>query len=214
MGLFQRDQTDKASHAPLYTLSQNSTLLIVGLGNIGKEYQDTRHNIGFVAVEHFATKQEFPSWIAKKDLKCQLTTRTLGDSRVILVKPTTLMNNSGEAVQAVQRFYRVDNALTLLVYDELDIDFGLIRTRMGGSAAGHNGVKSVIQHAGEETGRVRIGIGPKQPAQIDSADYVLAKFSKEQQDHLEALKRETNSLLTEYVFSKGELPADTRTFIV
>jgi PTH1 family peptidyl-tRNA hydrolase len=214
MGLFQRDETVTSSHAPLYTLSQQSTLLIVGLGNIGKEYEETRHNIGFVAIEHFATKQEFPSWISKKDLHCTFTTRTLGDSRVVLIKPTTLMNNSGEAVQAVQRFYKVNNAQTLLVYDELDIDFGLIRTREGGSAAGHNGIKSVIQHCGEDTKRMRIGIGPKDPPQIDSADYVLAKFSKEQQEHLEALKRETNSILTEFVFSTGKLPAETRTFIV
>lgn len=214
MGLFQRDENIKASFAPLYTLGQERTVLVVGLGNIGKEYIDTRHNIGFNILDYFAEKNEFPGWISKKDLKCQQANHTMGDCRVILCKPTTFMNKSGEALQAIQHFYNIDNAHTVLVYDELDVDFGSIRTRIGGSAAGHNGIKSIIQHGGESTGRIRVGVGPKQPEQIDSADFVLAKFSKDEAKHLDALKKEVTSILTEYIYGQGTLEVDTRKFIV
>lgn len=214
MGLFQRDENIKANLAPLYTLGQERTVLIVGLGNIGKDYIDTRHNIGFATLDYFADKNDFPAWINKKDLKCEQTNLTMGDCRVILCKPTTFMNKSGEAVQAIQHFYNIDNAHTVLAYDELDVEFGSIRTRIGGSAAGHNGIKSIIQHGGESTGRIRIGVGPKQPEQIDSADFVLARFNKDEATHMDALKKEVNSILTEYVYGQGTLDSDTRKFII
>ncbi len=221
MGLFVRQEM--YNEQPLYTVDgrnnpassqQGRTLLIVGLGNIGKQYDGTRHNIGFAAVDHFASEQDFPDWIVNKGLKSIIASRTLGNARVILMRPTTLMNLSGEAVQAVQHFYRVHNAQTLIVHDELDIDFGQIRTRLGGSPAGHNGIKSIIQHDGEATGRLRVGIGPKTPEQIDSTDFVLAKFSPDQQKHFDALNRETNSILTEYIYANGTLTPETRSFIV
>ena len=214
MGLF-RERTSFGDNAPLYTTTgMNKTLLIVGLGNIGKEYEHTRHNIGFDVIDHFATKQEFEPWVLKKDLYSALSVKTMGSVRVILCKPTTFMNESGKAVQAVQHFYRIANSATLAVYDELDMDFGQIRTRIGGSAAGHNGVKSLIQHCGEEFGRLRIGIGPKTPKQMDSADFVLAKFGTKEKKQLNLLLQESNSLLTEYVYGSGELVSETRSFIV
>ena len=103
---------------------------------------------------------------------------------------------------------------TLAVYDELDIDFGQIRTRGGGGAAGHNGVKSLIQHCGEDFGRMRIGIGPKKPEQIDSADFVLASFSAAEKKKLPLLLQEANSILSEYCYGDGQLVTETRTFIV
>jgi peptidyl-tRNA hydrolase, PTH1 family len=213
MALFQKKPSVETS-APFYTLGLEKTLLIVGLGNIGKEYEGTRHNIGFGVIDNFARKQEFPDWIAKKDLKCTLTSHKLGNSKIILIKPSTYMNNSGEAVQAVQRFYRIDNSRTLVVHDELDIDFGGIRIRTGGKSAGHNGIKSVIKHCGEDFGRVRIGVGPKTPVRMASEDFVLAKFSKDQQKILNLLMQETNSILSEYCYGAGELVTETRNFIV
>lgn len=213
MGLFQKKPSIETS-APFYTLGLETTLLIIGLGNIGKEYEGTRHNIGFGVIDNFADKQGFEDWIAKKDLKCVITSHKMGDSKVILVKPTTYMNNSGVAVQAIQRFYRLDNSKTLVVHDELDIGFGSIRTRIGGKSAGHNGIKSIISHCGEDFGRVRIGVGPKKPARMASEDFVLAKFSKEQAGHLKLLFQETNSILSEYAYGRGELPSETRNFIV
>ncbi|HET7673273.1 MAG TPA: aminoacyl-tRNA hydrolase, partial [Candidatus Saccharimonadales bacterium] len=199
MGLFQKKPSIENS-APFYTLGMGTTLLIAGLGNIGKEYMGTRHNVGFDVIDNFARKQDFPDWVSKKDLKCYLTSHKLGENKIILVKPSTYMNNSGEALQAVQHFYRIDNSKTLVVHDELDIDYGQIRLRTGGKAAGHNGIKSIISHCGEDFSRVRIGIGPKKPARMASEDFVLAKFTKEQQDSLKLLLQETNSILSEYCY--------------
>jgi peptidyl-tRNA hydrolase, PTH1 family len=213
MGLFQR-RPIIGDNAPLYTTGMQKTLLIVGLGNIGKDYEGTRHNIGFDVIDHFAEKQGFPGWTVKKDLFCAETSHTLGSARVILCKPTTFMNESGKAVQAMQRFYKIANSSTLVVHDELDIDYGQIRTRLGGGAAGNNGIKSLIQNCGEDFGRVRIGIGPKKPAQIESADFVLSKFSSKEKEQLSLLRQETNSILSEYCYGNGELITETRTFIL
>jgi PTH1 family peptidyl-tRNA hydrolase len=196
-----------------YTLGQNKSILVVGLGNIGREYDNTRHNIGFAAIDHFVSKQDFSGWIEKKDLKSHLTSTQIGDTKVYVIKPTTFMNLSGEAVRAVVDFYKINPANVIVVHDELDIPFGQIRTRTGGSAAGHNGIKSVSQHIGEQYGRVRIGIGPKVHEDQDSADFVLAKFSKDQEEQLKYLTQETTAILTEYIYS-GQLPNETRNFLV
>lgn len=197
-----------------YTLGKNKTILLVGLGNIGKEYDGTRHNAGFACLDHFVAKTDSMSaWVNKTDQKCYQSTGQVGESRVIAIKPTTLMNLSGEAVQLVAGFYKIHPQNIVLIHDELDIDFGLIRTRTGGSAAGHNGIKSVIKHVGEETGRIRIGIGPKHPEQIDSADFVLGKFDKKESEQLPNMQREVTAILSEYLYG-GQLPTDTRNFIV
>jgi PTH1 family peptidyl-tRNA hydrolase len=212
MALFQK-KPDSGSSMPLYSLGLQKNVLIVGLGNMGKDFEGTRHNIGFAVVDALASNQGFDGWTEKKDLKCQIASATIGDTRVILCKPTTMMNLSGEAVQAVSHFYKIQLSQIAVVHDELDIDFGQIRTRVGGGSAGNNGVKSVTQHMGEEYGRVRVGIGPKTPEQIDSADYVLAKFSNEQNDQMKNLLQESTAILTEYIHS-GQLPHETRTFLV
>lgn len=211
MALFQKRPIVE-NVAPLYTLGSNKTLLIIGLGNVGSEYAQTRHNVGFMALDAFAEANDFSAWVNKKDLKAEMTQATLGDTRVILAKPTTFMNNSGEAVQAIANFYKIAVQDIIVVHDELDIDFGQIRCRIGGGAAGNNGVKSLIQHGLNETGRVRIGIGPKAHPDMDSADYVLQKFSSEQSERLKALTREVTAILTETIYGGGQLPHDTRSF--
>jgi len=208
MALFQK-KPQVQSGAPLYTIGANKTVLIVGLGNPGSEYGNTRHNIGFAIIDEFADKNDFPSWVVKKDLKCRLTSANLGETRVVLCKPETFMNNSGEAAQAVQRFYRVYNNGTLAIYDELAIPFGSLRSRLGGSDAGHNGIKSLIQHIGDDFGRLRVGIGSEVSKKADAADFVLGKFTKSEQGNLSQIIREANAMITEYIFS-GELPHDTR----
>lgn len=202
------------SNAPMYSLGLSTTILIVGLGNPGKEYEGTRHNIGFTVLDNFAKKQKFDDWILKKDLHARQASHKIGSTRVILCKPTTFMNESGRAVQSIQHFYKIDNSKTLVVYDELDIDFGHLRTRMGGSSAGHNGVKSITNACGENYGRLRIGIGPKKPHKMDTTDFVLAKFGKKETSEMPALLQETNSILSEYSHRAGELLAETRSFIV
>jgi PTH1 family peptidyl-tRNA hydrolase len=211
MELFQK-RPQVSNPLSFTTFSLNKTLLIVGLGNPGKEYEHTRHNIGFICLDDFASKNSFDPWMSKKDLKCELTQATLGDTKVILCKPQTFMNLSGEAVQAVSHFYKIDNTRIIVVHDELDINFGQIRMRVGGSAAGNNGIKSVSQHMGESYGRVRIGIGPKKPEQMDTADFVLQNFSASEQSKLPALTREVSAILSEYSYG-SPVNAETRSFL-
>lgn len=213
MSLFQK-RPQVGETIQFYTLGQNKSVLIVGLGNPGKEYDGTRHNIGFACLDAFTRANEFGPWIEKKDLRCQMTSARLGDTQVIAIKPMTFMNLSGEAVQAVAHFYKIPTERVIAVYDELDIPFGQIRTRVGGGSAGHNGVKSLIQHLEEGFGRMRVGIGPKEPEQIDSADFVLGKFSREQAEQIKNLTREVSAILSEYAYSDGQLPAETRNFLV
>jgi PTH1 family peptidyl-tRNA hydrolase len=119
------------------------------------------------------------------------------------------MNNSGEAAQAIQHFYKVYNQKTIAVYDELAINFGQLRTRAGGTDAGHNGVKSLIQHIGDDFTRLRIGIGNEISEKAEAGDFVLGKFTKEEQESLPMILREANSLINEFIFGDG-LPHETR----
>ena len=211
MALFQK-RPEVGERINYTTFGLNKTLLIVGLGNPGEEYEHTRHNVGFMALDDFAEKNNFDPWINKKDFKCLYTSQTMNDTRVVLCKPTTFMNLSGEAVQAIANFYKIQPVSVIVVHDELDVNFGQIRLRRGGSAAGHNGIKSVTKLLGEEDyGRVRIGIGPKKPEQIDSADFVLQDFSKAEQAELPALTREVTAILSEYAYGASITP-ETRSF--
>ncbi|HET7528891.1 MAG TPA: aminoacyl-tRNA hydrolase [Candidatus Saccharimonadales bacterium] len=211
MALFQK-KPQVQSGTPLYTLGAHKVILIIGLGNPGKEYSGTRHNIGFDVLDDFASKNGFPGWLSKKDLRSDISTHTLGESQVILCKPQTFMNSSGEAAQAVQRFYRVYNQNTLAVYDELAIPFGALRTRFGGSDGGHNGVKSLIRHLGDDFGRLRLGIGSDISAKAVAADFVLGRFTKDEQEVLPRIISEASVMATEFIFG-GQLPHETRSVL-
>ncbi len=209
MALFDRKRSSYESVAPLYTLGSSQTLLVVGLGNIGSEYTNTRHNLGFLVLDKYQTTHDFSGWTNKKDLHCEIATGQIGSTRVILVKPTTFMNNSGEAVQKIQKFYQIYNTSTLVIHDELDIDFGTIRSRVGGSSAGHNGIKSLSELLGEDYGRIRVGIGPKTHEKMDSADFVLQDFSVEQSKLLPKIINEVCNMIDER--TTGQLPEHTIT---
>lgn len=211
MALFIK-KPDLGSRISFSTYGMNKVMLIVGLGNVGSEYDGTRHNIGFACLDEFARKNSFPGWVNKTDLKCHLTSAMIGDTKIYLCKPTTFMNLSGEAVQAIAHFYKIPTERIVVVHDEIDIDFGHIRLRMGGSSAGHNGIKSVTESIGEEYGRVRVGIGPKHPAQMDSAKFVLASFSKTEQEHLSKLHKEVAAILSELSYGSALSP-ETRSFL-
>jgi PTH1 family peptidyl-tRNA hydrolase len=210
MALFQKNPHTTTEHQPFYSLGQEKTILVVGLGNKGKKYEKTRHNIGFVSVDMFAEAHEFPVWMEKKDLKCLMTAKPLGGIRVILCKPTTMMNLSGEAVRAIMSFYKIPIENVVVVHDELAIPFGQIRVRTGGSDAGNNGVKSVIQVCGADFHRIRIGI--QATTKLEASDFVLSKFDKVELEQVRSLTREVISILTEYIYS-GHLPPETRKFI-
>lgn len=213
MALFQR-RPQVSDPTNYYTVGANKNVLLVGLGNPGKKYEQTRHNAGFMCIDEFVDKsEEMEKWIEKKDLKCFFSTGQMGENRVIAIKPTTYMNLSGEAVQAAMNFYKITADKVAVIHDELDIDFGQIRLRRGGSSAGHNGIKSVTKHIGEDYNRIRIGVGPKQPARISSEDFVLRKFTAEQQEQLPNMTREVLAILNEYLYGT-ELPHETRSFLV
>ena len=148
--------------------------LITGLGNVGDKYCFTRHNAGFMVLDKWAVDNNI-TFKEDKKLKCFIA--RMGDN--ILIKPTTFMNLSGEAVRAVMDYYKIDIKDVLIIYDDIALDLGRIRFRANGSDGGHNGIKSIIKHTGtKEFDRLKIGIGP-QP-NIPSENYVLQNFPKEQ----------------------------------
>ena len=162
--------------------------IIVGLGNPTKEYDNTRHNIGFAAIDMLADKYG----IAVNDVKHKalIGKGVIHGNKVILVKPLTYMNLSGEAVRAVIDYYKIDEQQELLViYDDISLAPGQLRIRMKGSAGGHNGIKSIISHlGGQEFLRIKVGVGEK-PRGYDLADYVLGHFTKEEKDSMEQAKK-------------------------
>lgn len=206
MGLFQKKIVPIVT--PKYQLGHQDTVLVVGLGNTGKEYEKTRHNAGFLCVDEFAMQEEFNPWVEKSDLKSLLCAKIVDGKKVILCKPTTMMNLSGDAVQAVQKFYKISSKHTCVIYDELDIELGTVRTQDTGGSAGHNGIKSLLDHIEGTFWRIRVGIGPKMPEQMDTADFVLQNFSKDQLKTLIPVKKEALALLNEWL--AGNAKADTR----
>jgi PTH1 family peptidyl-tRNA hydrolase len=211
MGLFHRREQPQSDVQYSVGIGSERTTLVIGLGNPGKKYDGTRHNIGFEVLDKLADSEQ-GTWKLKKDLKCLVSELRIGQSRIVLVKPQTYMNVSGEAAGAVQRFYKLNNTQTIVVHDELDIPFGQIRMRIGGSAAGHNGIKSLISHIGEDFGRIRIGIKNDKSSLVDSADFVLQAFNKEERGQMSTLTTEAISCINEAIFA-DKLPTETRTFL-
>ena len=155
--------------------------LVAGLGNPGREYEHTRHNLGWVVVNALARKHGL-AWKPAPQFNAEIARWDLGAGRTRwLMKPLTFMNQCGRAVGAMARYHKLEPSDVAAVYDDLTIDFGLIKVTTSGSAGGHNGVASLLEHLGGGFVRYRIGIGPKQPAQMDMADFVLGKFTLEQQ---------------------------------
>ena len=151
--------------------------LIVGLGNPGMQYAATRHNIGFEVIDSLSEVYNIP--VNKSKYKALIGEGRIGDERVILMKPQTFMNLSGEAVRACMDFQKLSNEDVIIIYDDISLDVGQIRIRKSGSAGGHNGIKSIIAHMNtQEFPRVKVGVGQK-PAGWDLANYVLGRFSEE-----------------------------------
>lgn len=152
----------------------SSRYLIVGLGNPGKQYENTKHNIGFLGVDELARRHGLV--FGKTERKAKTADGLIGERRVLLAKPQTYMNLSGEAVRSLVDFYKVELANLIVIYDDLDLPLGTLRLRMTGSAGGQKGIKSIIQHLGtQDFCRVRIGIG-RPPGRMDPAAYVLHPF--------------------------------------
>ena len=153
--------------------------IIVGLGNPTKEYQNTRHNIGFDVIDTLA--ERFSITVLEKKHKALIGKGIIHGEKVILAKPQTYMNLSGESVRELIDYYKVEEETELIViYDDISLDVGQLRIRKKGSAGGHNGIKSIIQHLGHDVfPRIKMGVGEK-PKGYDLADYVLGHFKKEE----------------------------------
>lgn len=171
---------------------QNS-YMIVGLGNPGREYRETRHNIGFMVVDAFASKHDIK--LNKVQNKAIIGIGKVGEIKVILVKPQTYMNLSGQAVSALIRFYKIPLGNLIVAHDDVDLPLGVIRMRPGGGSAGQKGINSIIERVGsQDFPRLRMGVG-RPPGQMDAAAYVLQTFHKSEQEILdEFLKRAADAV--------------------
>lgn len=163
---------------------ETSRIFIVGLGNPGREHRDDRHNIGFMAVDRLAERHHIS--LGRVQMKAIVGSGTIAGRPVILAKPQTFMNRSGDAVGPLARYYKIEPPHLLVVYDELDLPFGTLRLRKQGGAGGHNGMRSVIQHMGSEFPRLRLGIG-RPPGRLPPAAHVLQRFGQDELPTVEAL---------------------------
>lgn len=175
--------------------------IIAGLGNPGKQYEGTRHNIGWQVIDELAGKYNIR--VTESKFKGLIGKGVIGGEKVILVKPLTFMNLSGECIREVTNFYKIDETSQLIVVaDDISLDVGQIRMRKKGSAGGHNGLKNIIAHLGHENFmRIKMGVGDK-PAGFDLADYVLGHFSKEEEKIL-AESKKTAVFAIETIMSDG-----------
>jgi len=154
--------------------------LVAGLGNPGRSYAKSRHNLGWTVVEALAKKRNL-AWRAHSSFEADIARWDRADGRTLwLMKPLTFMNECGRAVGAMARFHKLPAGAVAAVYDEMNIEIGRLKVSVAGSAGGHNGVASLLEHLGDGFARFRLGIGPKQPAEIDLKDYVLTNFTPEQ----------------------------------
>lgn len=168
-------------------------LLVVGLGNPGKEYENTRHNVGFMVVDKLAKSLGLNFRDHKK------TESSLAENpQIILAKPATFMNNSGRAVKRLIDYFDIPYENLLVIYDDVDIELGVIRQRKAGSSAGHNGIQSILENLGtEEVARIRIGIG--RDDRIETSDYVLGKIKAQEKESIKTAISETVQLVLERI---------------
>lgn len=182
--------------------------LIVGLGNPGQQYSRTRHNIGWSVIDAYARHYE-GKFVSKPRWKAEVCALTVEGKDVLLIKPATYYNLSGEAVQAIKTFYKLSQSDILLIHDELALPIGTIRTRQGGSDAGNNGVKSISGCIGEDTYRLRIGSRGESHDSRTASDYVLQPLNAAEQSLLHELQPVIRSLIDAFI--KNELQPGTHT---
>ncbi len=159
--------------------------MVVGLGNPGKDYEFTRHNAGFLTVDHIAAEQNIE--IKKLKYKALIGDTAIAGHRCLLVKPQTFMNNSGEAVREIAQFYKIPPEKIIVIFDDISLPCGKLRIRRKGTDGGHNGIKSIIYHLNSDNfPRIKVGVGAKPHPDYNLADWVLSNFKK---DEMEELKK-------------------------
>lgn len=170
-------------------------ILIVGLGNPGKQYEQTRHNIGFDVIDYMSNKYNID--VNREKFKGICGEGFIENKKVILLKPLTYMNLSGESIRELANFYKLEDDEIIVVYDDISLDIGRLRIREKGSAGGHNGIKSIIQNlGGDKFPRVKVGVG--QPKD-NLVNHVLGKFSKEDREHIEKVIPVVSDAIVEIV---------------
>ncbi len=173
----EKDKKEKTGLTP-------PEFIIAGLGNPGTQYENTRHNCGFMAAETLADIYKTP--IKRLRFKSLTGEISIGGKRCLVMKPTTFMNNSGDAVEEASVFYKIPPERILVIYDDISLDVGRLRIRGKGSDGGHNGMKSIILRLNSDNfPRIRIGVGKKPNKDYDLADWVLSRFTKEEGEKLE-----------------------------
>lgn len=174
--------------------------LIVGLGNPGKQYELTRHNVGFLCLDNIKEKYNL-AFKMESSFNAMIAIAIINGEKCVFVKPQTYMNLSGEAVGKILKYYKISVEDMLVIYDDMDIPLGALRLREKGSAGGHNGIKSIISHVGtQEFKRIRVGISSH--ANIEAKDYVLGRFSKEEQITLILVNDKVLGAVEEFVSGK------------
>jgi len=177
-------------------VSTNKMNLIIGLGNPGTKYKKTRHNIGFMVIDElFSIWQKeygFEKFKMNKKLAAEISTGKLDNNKIILAKPQTFMNNSGQAVQLLKKYYKIEPKNIWVIHDDIDLPLGKLRIRKNGSAGGHNGIKSIVEHLGtQDFPRFRLGISPAGDKRGDASNFVLHKFSRKEQVVLQEVIQDT-----------------------
>ena len=179
-------------------------MLIVGLGNIGKEYEQTRHNVGFKCIDEIQKSWKGTDWKEEKKWQCLISEVQKNGEKVFLAKPITFMNNSGIAIEAVSKYFKIDPEKMVVIYDDIDLPFGTVRLRKKGGPGTHNGMKSVVtQLATENFPRIRIGIENRENP-IEIVDYVLGKWTKEEQKQLQEIVQQTPEICEEILKNSFE----------
>ena len=167
--------------------------IVIGLGNPGKKYEKTRHNIGFIAVDNLRKKMNISD--EREKFQALVSEKNIDGEKVIFLKPQTFMNLSGNSVIEIVNFYKLDPKKDIIViYDDMDLSFGDIRIREKGSSGGHNGIKSIISHIGEEFIRIKCGIGAKEK---DAVEHVLGEFNQTEQKDLDEILEKINNCVIE-----------------
>jgi len=181
-------------------------LLFVGLGNPTPDSENNRHNVGFKIID--SINKKFSLSKQKPKFKGLLTTGSIGNKKVYAIKPLTFMNNSGVCIRELIEYFKIDAGDIIVFHDDLDLEFGKIKAKFGGSSAGHNGIASIDKFVGKEYSRVRIGIG-KPENKISVSDYVLNDFSEDEQVHLDSITSNILESLTILIDKKLDLFSST-----
>ena len=181
-------------------------LLFVGLGNPSPDNENNRHNIGFKIID--AINQKYSLSKQKPKFKGLLTTGNIGNVKVYAIKPLTFMNNSGICIRELIEYFKIDAQDVIVFHDDLDVEFGKIKAKFGGSSAGHNGIASIDKFIGKDYSRVRIGIG-KPKANIEVADYVLQNFDEDESLGIEKISNHINDSISFLIEKKLDLFSST-----